>query len=679
MSNEYPIKYTSDVGQAVAGIDQLISKLNQLDSLVDRIAPKIRNVAKGADAPMNTAAKSAQSLASRFQGVADNAATAHEAMQKTGTAAGELQGQFGKAAGGARSLSGAIRGVGAAGLTLAAVRAANEALTAALKDARDYARETAEENIKLRDSLRELKAIKGDKTITETAAGTLELMTKGGGTSDEAKAFETMWGSAIPAARESGHWKLNDKETKDAKVESFKFAVANGIDMATMARMVTATGTTEDVNTADDVLGKLSQVHRMAIKGVGTFTPLMQAASSIRGNMLPLGGAVNNGALMGQISAITPLTRSETTAASNIERVFTAFSTPKDAKHAEEFGRLGLKPGQQTFPEILRVMKPHIEKETAAGRNPLDWLRSKGFKNKTANRDLVKDVSVSDVVTEFDAEGAKAQPGSGVRAQNQEYHDQNPARFAAAQEAASRDKRGEASKGLETLQRFTTAKMVNQGTLNEFGPNLREQIRDMNIPGIGSVSQGLLMQDPARLKTLNEDIINRMVKTFPVTSSHFPELQAAGRGAGPDNKRLSEIFNAFPPAQQIRLNQDAERDAQLALGPNAPANAVELPAARAAAVPAQAAQPKVLPAVRQAGQAAAQPGGVGMGGGGPRQAPGAVAAVAAAAGAGGKDHGQKLDKIADELKKLVAIAAAGNRPVIGPMMPGANPIVPGRK
>ena len=75
----------------------------------------------------------------------------------------------------------------------------------ALQKARDYARETAEENIKLKDSLRELAALRGEAGPTDkTAFDVIGQMIQSGATRAEATAFSTMFDSTIPAAVKKG-------------------------------------------------------------------------------------------------------------------------------------------------------------------------------------------------------------------------------------------------------------------------------------------------------------------------------------------------------------------------------------------------------------------------------------------------------------------------------------------
>ena len=160
-----------------------------------------------------------------------------------------------------------------------------------LKDARDYARETAAENLKLQDSLRELAALQGKPAPDPgTMRGVMERVMQSAMTEEEATGFEVMWGSAIDAARAGGHWHLNAKQEEELKTQAGTFATRNKISPETMGKWVPLIGKEEDINSPEQMMGKIALMQEMARTGVGHVEPIYKAAKDLRGNLVKPGG-----------------------------------------------------------------------------------------------------------------------------------------------------------------------------------------------------------------------------------------------------------------------------------------------------------------------------------------------------------------------------------------------------
>jgi hypothetical protein len=449
-----------------AAIDGLTQKLTALDAAAEKVAPKLKQLGVGASRGINNTGKATQDLTGNMNRLDASAKAAASSVMSVGANARTTSANLKLANGHASALGTTFMGYSAGALAVHAVRTAVRGLADALKDARDYARETAEQNSKLRDSVRELRAIKGDKATTAgTTAGVVDLMLKTGAKPDQAVAFETMWDSAIEAAKQNENWGLNGQQTQDAKAKALHFAVANGIDAATMGRMIPSIGISQKVDSPDELMGQLSAMQAMAVQGVGTFTPIMKVFNKLRPSMVRPGGggaAKTSGELLGLISAQTVTAGTERQVAQDMHQVWRDLSSADNPDKAATFRNLGIKPGTDDYVSAVEKLAPLLEAGRAAGASDEDTLRNAGFRRTGSNPKLVAAVGNRKVLrARFNAVGPAADPAR-IDASIAAFDAENPERRAEAQLAAADFARGEESREADALRTSARAGLRNR-------------------------------------------------------------------------------------------------------------------------------------------------------------------------------------------------------------------------
>ena len=289
-----------------------------------------------------------------------------------------------------------------------------------LKDARDYARETAAENLKLQDSLRELAALQGKPAPDPgTMRGVMERVMQSAMTEEEATGFEVMWGSAIDAARAGGHWHLNAKQEEELKTQAGTFATRNKISPETMGKWVPLIGKEEDINSPEQMMGKIALMQEMARTGVGHVEPIYKAAKDLRGQP---GQARRRRGRRGDRRAthghhlVSHHRRGPRRTKQSIRQTFTAIQDPKVME------KLGMKSDEDFIARIGHV-RAYLNKTRAAGEDDLKAMKKAGFKNQNASLKVVQFANnVEDMErraaivgrgrTPAAQAGARARPGS---------------------------------------------------------------------------------------------------------------------------------------------------------------------------------------------------------------------------------------------------------------------------
>lgn len=447
------------------------------------------------------------------------------------------------------------------------VRKITGELAEVFEDAREYARSTAEEVLALKDQVRELRAITGDKATPANVMNSVkDLMVKTGATSQEAIAFSTMWESALPAAMQNvdektgkANWQLDEAQTAEAKVAALRFAVANGIDPATMGRMVPSIGIGQPVANQNDLMGQLGAMHAMAVQGVGTFSPIMKVYNKLRGTMVrPEGGgaAKSSGELLGIISAQTVTAGREAQVTQDINQVWRELSVASSEKKAETFKKFGITPGTDDYVTSVEKIAPLLLASRAEGKSDLDTLKEAGFGNAGANAKIIAAVNNRAVLrSRLNAVGPASDP-TRVAAINTQFQQQNPERFGAAAVTAAELGRGEETADVQGMKRFVQASLIREKKIDKeetFGERLEAW-----------TTFGGLMGEHGRNKTLNTELFKTIRKYAPEAGNDDADLwQTRSRGNMKNleafalsDQKLANIVKGLNPEQRKAVMAD---------------------------------------------------------------------------------------------------------------------------
>lgn len=509
----------------------------------------VSTAVQGLNRSATSATAKTNSAAAAINAAGAAAVSATPSVAALNAAAAGLGTGLGGATGKSRALSGALGGIGMKAAGLMAVHAAIRALASGLQDARDFARETAAENEKLRESVRELRALgKPGERIDTTAQGVIDLMLTSGAKQEQAIEFDVMWKSAMSAAEKSGHWKLDEKETQIAKEEAAKFMVANNISGATMGRMVPAIGTSEDITSVDQIVGKMGAAQAMAIRGVGKFTPLLKAASALRGSMVRPSGtgpAKSFEALMGIVAATTSSTKSEAASVQAIDQVTRALSVAKSPEAEATFKKYGLDKANLDYPTMVERIAPLVEGAEKAGVSPAAALAQAGLKADAANKRIIAAVHDKKIIREYYDAAEAARDPARVRADTEQFRKDNPKAFAEAQLFRSRQGRGAENRDLESLRTAAEAGMTVPGS-------------DLPIGGsVNAIFEGLqkaltLNTADPRLNKFDELIQRRIVARAPRLKDSFQ----GGITIATPEEHTRELLKRLTPEEHAAVQAD---------------------------------------------------------------------------------------------------------------------------
>jgi hypothetical protein len=558
-TRDYTIKYVADAQAAIAANKALVASFNDVEAAAKRAEAAVRAVGQNTRTITTTGTK-ATALAGHLGAVTTAAGSAATALTGVGSAAGSMGGRIQVATGHARGLRGTLMGFSAAALAVHAVRQAMHAISEGLEKAREFAAETAKELLKTRDAVRELRAIKGDKTTTDEAnKEVMGLMLASGGTHAEMTRFDEMWESSIVAAKESGHWKLNDKQTEEAKQQVARFAVANGIDPAVMGRLAPSIGIHEDVTSVDQVLGKVGTIHALDTTAVGKFTPLMKVANKLRGFMVRPGGggAVRSEEELAAVISTGSLEQgSEAAIARSTEQAWRELAFAGNDKKKAFFKKAGIAPGDD-LQSRLNKAGPLLEAARAAGKDDLEFLKDSGFGNQNANMKIIQWVNDRRILDKRMKAARAAGDAGRVRGISDRFKAENPGRFADAAETAARLGRGAETVDRDVMRKFAEAGLTREHAINsEFGA-AAEGLIDM-----GGAGPHLLGQDTARHKILDATISAKIKKVVPNAQQRFPDLtpnltlNPLARPAR--GERLAEIIRSLSPEERRAVMKEME-------------------------------------------------------------------------------------------------------------------------
>ena len=447
-------------------------------------------------------------------------------------------------------------------IALQAIRLAVRGLAEAMNDAREYAVQTGEELAKVYDKLREVKAIRGDKTIEKTTAATADIMMSSGMTLDEAAKFETMWGSTIPAAKQKGHWHLDDAQTTALKREAAKMAATNAIDPGVMGKMVAGIGISEDVTTVEGMLEKLDAMHALGIEAVSQFTPIMQVEAKLRPAMLKPGGggaARTSEELMAIASARTVDEGAPGRTSFSVEQIWKALSVVDNEKKKEMFAKVGIVTGQDDYQTSLHKIAKVVDQAKAEGRNPQEALIAGGIAG-IASRKIVEEVENLPVIDARLAAARAPHDANKIRDANAEFNRKNRKRFADAAGNVADWKRGEEMIDLVAERENARAGLERRHEIDMPGWNLAEGLHTIT-------TLGGLTSEKGREAHLDQEVRRRLLSAVPGIGKRFPEL---GQWEGDKNisrataegTRLGEIIRGLSDEDKAAFRAEMDNFAR---------------------------------------------------------------------------------------------------------------------
>lgn len=704
MSAEYPIRYTSEVSQAVTGIDQLTAKLLELEAVVNRLTPKLKDFSKGVAPALNAATKAADkfgtsagsldakvgaasaavtglgaaataaaagvavagtattSLGTRLgtaagkagamgvalDGVAASAAVATPALAATGVAAGEMTPTLNVATAGSNALGGSLGRFIGISAGIAAAHMAMRTFADAMNDAREFAREAAEEVLKLEDSVRELRMTMGKGTTTKEASeAVVQLMLASGAEEKAATDFNTMWESTIFAAQKKGNWGLNAKDTMEAKQQALAYAVASGMDAKTIGEVVPLIAVGEKIESKEQLLGKLGTMGRLAVEGVGNLTPMMKVYEKLRGTMVrPEGGGAfkSSEELMGAISATSVDAGNVPAVTTAIRQVWRDLSFADNDKKKATFKQLGIEAADD-FETRVKKLAPLIHGAKARGLDEQAAMVEAGFTRTGSNPKAIQIVTEQAVLEENLKIARQAPKGKDVVAQVEQFRKEQPNRFAVAAVQAAKLGRGQETKDLEVLRKFAEAGMTLPSVkeLNTPTANAAEGLTDI-------IRLGGLTGEKGREAMLDKEVRDRIRATVPDAGKRFPALAKHGlMDREAEGQELADIVNSLKPEERAALFKETETFGRTGKrGPERPDSRPFNPFTAAGAVPL----PEVVPAGR--------PGAAGAGG--PAGGAGGIGPQAAAFGLGGATDPLMMGVQKEQAKLLNRLVAIAERP-----------------
>ena len=190
----YTIKYdASSAGKAASDIDKLLNKVIELDAAVQKLGPKLRLLGKQVSKNAAEGATGVNKLTAACANLSPVANTAAANLKSIGTAARSTNKSLNMTVTTGNAVTASIMGISAAGIGMRVVREVAKGLADAFDEARKFAEETAEKTIKLKDAVRELKAVSGDQASLEGVTDEVKkVMLSAGMTQQEAIAYSVM-------------------------------------------------------------------------------------------------------------------------------------------------------------------------------------------------------------------------------------------------------------------------------------------------------------------------------------------------------------------------------------------------------------------------------------------------------------------------------------------------------
>jgi hypothetical protein len=577
----------------IADLDAMISRIERLDAAAEKLIPKLKEIGKGASLGLTNTGKAADRLSASLLKTDDQAKKVGASLAAAGGHALTMGAGLRGASDSGNRLERTLVRVGLASVVMQALQKLASELSKAFDEAREYAAKVAEQVGGLRDKVRELRAITGGgATTTDVVNSVKDLMIATGMKQDEAIAFDTMWQSALPAAKKSGNWNLNDKQTDEVKVQAARWAISAGISPEVVGKLVPQIGIAQAVNTPGDATSQMAGMHAMGVESVGKFTEVMKASQKLSGSMIrPEGGGAfkNSAELIAGISA-TSVTSPIGRSVQAMSQVWRELSVANNDKKAEAFKQLGIVPGKDDYTSSVEKIGGFLDAQRAKGVPELQALKDAGFGNAGANQKIIDAAKTRKVLRANVGSVAAASDPDKIRADNDEFMRQNPERGAAAAATAADLKRGEEQRAFHTMRSLADTQLKNAGLVDNRLGNVIEMIVDIpkNLPlGLSGLAAG---EQPARQKLQDARISGEILKRVPGAAKRFPDLSPSlvvpgvntlnpfkGAARGED---LNRIIQGLSPEERDEVMRGLQQSAGAAV-----------PARRGAAPPRPQAAP----------------------------------------------------------------------------------------
>ena len=371
-----------------------------------------------------------------------------------------------------------------AGLSVASEAAHN--FGEAMKEARDFAAESAGEVIRIRDGLRELANLQGHGGVSDqTVLNAVALRQASGLDEKGAKEFQEQFEGSFPLATDKHN--ITDTTGKALAAEVARSAVRVGLDPRTAGDLAGSIGSFGKIETAGQGIGQVQQVIDQLNDGRGNLTPLVKEL--LKGGAATIGpgqafrSAAERSAALSVTTGIVGAPGQTSTALGAAIRSLNGFTKAQGPTLA----KYGIESGQDLVTQIERIA-PLITEAQAAGKNPAASLAEAGFGNKldrdaivglVANRQLLRDRT--DAVRETDGSVATKAGERAIGLNNEFFRTDKAAanRVAEANLTAGRTVRGLENEPLAIARKNAEAQLIAEKRLDTVASNFDIKMRNL--------------------------------------------------------------------------------------------------------------------------------------------------------------------------------------------------------
>lgn len=402
----------------------------------------------------------------------------------------------GKAKNETKGLSAGMGGflVKMAGLSVAT--AALHTFGDAMRDARDFAKDSADEVIRIRDGLRELANLQGKPGVDDaTLAGTIQLRQASGMSDQEAKQFQEQFLGSLPLAKQKGN--IDEATALATAAEVARSSVRVGLDAKTAGDLAGSIGAFGPIKSSKAGAGQVQQIIDQLNDGRGNLTPLvkelMKGGAATVGEGNAFRSLPERAAALRVTTGIVGSPGQASTALGAAIRGLTGFTKAQ----GETLAGHGIRSGMD-LPTMLDRIAPLLHKAQREGKNPSATLAEAGFGNiqdrnaivgLVANRQVLR--SAVESVREEGVDPTKKAELAGDRAigLNRQFFGADKAaanRVAEANLTAGKVQRGLENEPLAIARKTAEGELIAEKKLDTVGSNLEQKLR--NLIGFSALS-----------------------------------------------------------------------------------------------------------------------------------------------------------------------------------------------
>lgn len=557
-TRDYNLNYTSDNSDALTKTQQFIAALQALLGWVSQVKAAVAGMFQG----FGSNAQQATGAIQLFNGAGQNANTTYQqtnnTLNQTQVILQQFNTQVNNATANGGSFTRSLIEMRAAMFALHEIREVMRAIADGLKEARDFSQETAEANLKLLDSLRELSALRG-KTgpDNQDSAAAVGLMLEAGFKDpQDARKFQQFFEGAIPVAETKGNLAPTKGTPEDLKRDitrsAARLSVAKGVDPETAAKLAASVATTKKVTDVQQVEAELQLMIENLNAAPDEVSPLARQVLGVRGSLIQQGYAASLPDVASLITAVNinnPAGRSGTRLESMVNEI-----TKTVGKQEDEgaLAKIGITRRNRDLADIFHKLRIEIqEANKPGGIGGQGRLRQLGFTNSRAMTEFVKATAELDFLDAQMAHNKQVlENPAGVTAKAGELNQgldafragDQTGRFAGAEMEAAKFLRGIQGQDLRNLRTSAAAKLTAdnkiktpwveiQKKLEEFDPasGVRKDRESSLVDQL--VAQRLIAQ--ARAKGFSDEKIKKIAPDI------FAASEIGGRGAILGEDRLA--------------------------------------------------------------------------------------------------------------------------------------------